>query len=127
MNSTISKTFYTCFAESLFLRYKNISKKVVELGSFLQYLMHIFLGVDGGFWKINLRFFVKSFYEKLSSEVCLVRQHHIPQNISFWKLWVIIGPLPCWLQDSLLLTGPEIYWQIYHRNPCPVVLIWKSV
>ena len=35
MNSTISKTFYTCSTESLFLKDKKISKKAVELGSFL--------------------------------------------------------------------------------------------
>ena len=30
MNSTIKKTFYTCSTESLFLRYKKISKKAVK-------------------------------------------------------------------------------------------------
>ena len=40
MNSTINKTFYTCSTESLFLRYKKISKKAVKLGSFynVQYI-----------------------------------------------------------------------------------------
>ena len=49
MNSTIKKTFYTCSTESLLLRYKEISKKAVKLGSFLQYSIHIFVGIDGGF------------------------------------------------------------------------------
>ena len=35
--------------------------------------------------------------------------------------------MPCWQQDSLLLTGPGIYPQVYHRNPCPAVLICKGV
>ena len=35
MNSTIYKTFCTCSTESLFLRYRKISKKAVKLGSFL--------------------------------------------------------------------------------------------
>ena len=43
MNSTINKTFYTCSTESLFLRYKKISKKAVKLGH------------DGCVWKIKLR------------------------------------------------------------------------
>ena len=43
--------------ESLFLRYKKISKKAVKLGSFLQCSVHIFLGHDEGVWKIKLRIF----------------------------------------------------------------------
>ena len=34
MNSTINKTFCTCSTESLFLKYKQISKKAVKIGSF---------------------------------------------------------------------------------------------
>ena len=54
--------------------------------------------------------------------------HHIHQNIFFWKLLlkVIIMTLPCWQQDSVLLTGPGIYPQIYHRAPCPAVLLCKG-
>ena len=56
MNSTINKTFYTCSTESLFLRYKKISKKAVKLGSFLQCSVHIFLGHDTiAASRINLR------------------------------------------------------------------------
>ena len=47
MNSIINKTFYTCSTESLFLRYKKISKKAVKLDSFPQGSVHIFLGHDG--------------------------------------------------------------------------------
>ena len=35
-------------------------------------------------------------------------------------------PLPCWQQDSVLLTCSEIYTQIYHRAPCPAVLFFKG-
>ena len=50
MNSTISKTFYTCSTEALFIRYKKIFKKTVKLdGSFLQYSVHIFVGYDDCF------------------------------------------------------------------------------
>ena len=29
-------------------------------------------------------------------------------------------------QDSLFLAGPRIYPQVYHRAPCPAVLICKG-
>ena len=54
-NSTINKTFCTCSKKSLFLKYKQISKKAVKLGSFFQCSVHIFVGHDGSVWKINLR------------------------------------------------------------------------
>ena len=44
MNSTINKTFYTCSTESLFLKYKKMSKKAVKIGGFRQFSVHIFLG-----------------------------------------------------------------------------------
>ena len=37
------------------IRYKIISNKAVKLSSFLQCSVHVFLGHDGYFWKINLR------------------------------------------------------------------------
>ena len=49
MNSRINKTFHACFTESLFLRYKIISKKAVKIGGFLQCCVLIFLGHDGCF------------------------------------------------------------------------------
>ena len=55
MNSTINKTFYTCSTESMFLRYKKISKKALKIGGFLQCWIHIFLRHDGCSWKIDLR------------------------------------------------------------------------
>ena len=56
MNRTI-KTFYKCSTKSLFLKYKTISKKAAKLGSFLQCSVHIFLGLDGDFGKINFENF----------------------------------------------------------------------
>ena len=55
MNSVINKTFYKRSTESLFLRYKKISKKAVKIDGFLQCSVHIFLEHDGCFWKNNLR------------------------------------------------------------------------
>ena len=49
MNSTANKTFYTRSTESLFLRYKKISRKAIDLGSFFQSLVHIFPEHDGCF------------------------------------------------------------------------------
>ena len=73
------------------------------------------------------KFDFSKFHEEISSKAWPMWQHHIPQNIFFWKLQVIIKPLPCWKQFSLLLTGPGIYPQIYHRAPCPAVLICKGI
>ena len=47
MNSAINKNFYTCSIELLFLRYKQISKKAVKIGGFVQCSVRIFLGHDG--------------------------------------------------------------------------------
>ena len=37
---------YTCSTKSLFLSFKKISKQAAKLGSFLQGLVHIFLGLN---------------------------------------------------------------------------------
>ena len=34
--------------------------------------------------------------------------------------------MSCWQQDSLLLTGPGIYPQVYHRTLCPAVLFVRE-
>ena len=73
MNSTINKTFYTCSTESLFLRYKKISKKAIKLGSFLQCSIDIFLGLRNYFKNI-----VKPYHEGLSSKAWSMRPCHIP-------------------------------------------------
>ena len=54
INSIMNKAFYTCSTESLFLRYKKISKKAVKIRGFLQCSVHIFVGHNGCFWKINV-------------------------------------------------------------------------
>ena len=83
MNSTINKTFYTSSTESLFLRYRKVSKKAVKLGSFLQCLLHVFLGHDGCVWKIILKILwnhnMKNFQIKLGQCGSLI----LHQNISF--------------------------------------------
>ena len=58
MNSAASKIFYACSTQSLFSRYKKISKKAVMSGSFLQCLVHIFQGHDDSF--LNLKNFESS-------------------------------------------------------------------
>ena len=40
---------YTCSTKLLFLSFKKISKEAAKLGSFLQGLVHIFLGLNSGF------------------------------------------------------------------------------
>ena len=57
---------------------------------------------------------MKPYHEELSCKAWLMWQHHISQKFFFWKLLVIIRPLPCWQQDSVLLAGPGIYPQIYY-------------
>ena len=37
------------------LMHKNISKKALNFGRFFQCAVYMFLGLNGGFWKINLR------------------------------------------------------------------------
>ena len=110
----------------MFLGYKKISKKAVKFGSFLQCSGHIFLWHDDCVWKINLRIFwnhiIKNFQVKHGQCDSII----LPQNIFFWRLYVIARPLPCCLQDSLLLICPGIYPKIYHRTPCPAVLIFKG-
>ena len=83
MNSTINKTFYTCSTESLFLRYKKISKKAVKLGSFLQCSVHIFLGHDGCFKNCSKNF-MKPYHEELPIKAWSMWQHHIfPKTFPF--------------------------------------------
>ena len=67
-------------------------------------------------------------YEELSSKAWLMSQHHISQHIFFRKLKVIIiKPWPCLQQDSVRLTGPGIFPQVYHRTPRPAVFISEGV
>ena len=85
MNSTINKTFYTCFTEPLFLTYKNISKKAVKLGSFLQCSVYIFQGHVGRVLKIKFKNFVKPYHEELLSKAWTMWERHIPPKHFVWK------------------------------------------
>ena len=127
MNSSINKIVYTCSTESLFLRYKKISKKAVKLGSFLQCSVHIFLGHDGCIWKINLRLLWNHIMKNLQAKHDQCGRIIFPQNIFFWRLYVTDRPSPCWQQDSLLLICPGIYPRICHTNPFTAVLICKGI
>ena len=114
MNSTINRTFYTCSKETLLLRYTKISKKAVKLGDFLRCSVHIFLEHDGCFWKIIIRILWKYIMKSFQVKHGHCDSITFPPKIFFWKHF--IRPLPCWQQDSLLLTGPGIYPQIFHSQ-----------
>ena len=67
MNNSINKTLNTRSTESLFFRYKKISKKAVKIGGFLQISIHIFLGHAACFYKINSINFAKPDHGYLSA------------------------------------------------------------
>ena len=75
---------FTLVTESLFLRYKKISKKAVKLGSFLQYSVHLFLRHDDCFWKTNLRILwnhiMKDFRVKHGQSGSVI----FPKTSSYW-------------------------------------------
>ena len=98
----LKKTFYTCSTESLFLRYKKISKKAVKIGGFLQCSVHIFLGHDGYFLKIDLRVFwnyiMKNFQVKFSQCSSII----FSKKFSFENSW--------WLLDLCLTDSKILYF-----------------
>ena len=126
MNSTTNKTFYTCSAESLLLRYKKISKKHVKLGSFLQGSEHIFLGHDACSrkisWTILGNYIMENFQVKHGQCGSII----FPKTCPFESSKVIVRHLPCWQQEFLFLTCPESYPQIYYMTPCFAVLVCKG-
>ena len=126
MNNTNSKTFYICSAESLFLSIRKFPRKLSSFSS-LQCPVHIFLGHDGCILKINLRILWNHIMKNLQVKHGQYDSIIFPKNIFFWRLKITARPLPCQQQDSLLLICPGIYPQIYHRTPCPAVLICKGV
>ena len=74
----LAKLFTHVLQNRFFLRYKKISQKAVKLGSFLQCLVHIFLGC---FWKINLRILWNNIMKYFQVKQC---DNFIPpQNFSF--------------------------------------------
>ena len=86
MNRSINKAFYACYTESLFLRYKKISKKAAKLGSFLQCSVHIFLGHDGCILKTNLRILWNHIMKNLQVKHVQCESIIFPLNIFFWRL-----------------------------------------
>ena len=120
MNSTINKIFCTCSGELLFLRYNKICKKaVIKLGSFLQYLVHIFLGHDGCVRKINLRILwnhsMKNFQVKHGQCGSII----FPQNIFFWRLYRVFqivvkggGNSPPSGENQKFCLGEEIFYRM---------------
>ena len=52
MNSAFNTTVCTCSAESLFQKYKKISEKAVNLGSFLYCSAHIFSDIMVAYEKL---------------------------------------------------------------------------
>ena len=104
-NSTINKTFCICSAESMFLRYKQLSKKAAKLGSSFQCSVDIFLGDNGCIWKINLR----------------ILWNHVMQNfqVSYGQCCSIILPPKHLLLKALklllylCLAGSRILYFLY--------------
>ena len=83
MNSTINKTFYTCSAESLFVRYKKISKKAAKLGSFLQYSVKIFIEHDGCIWKTDIRILLNHIMKNFRVKLGQCEIIYSPKTFSF--------------------------------------------
>ena len=65
------------------LRHKKMSKKVVKICDFLQCWVHIFLGHDGCFWKINLRILgnhIMNSFQVKHGQCYSIIFHHIPKH-----------------------------------------------
>ena len=125
MHGTMDKTFHTCFKESLFLRYKKIFKKAVKLDSSLRLLVHIFLGHDGCFWKINLRILwnviKKNFQVKHGQfdSIIFLKMFSFERRAS-WFVLKIVFPIPTgrvgprWWNNFLIVnitsTSKRKFW-----------------
>ena len=127
MNITINKTFYTCSAESLFLRYKKIFRKAVKIGGFLQCSVHIFLGHDAYFWKINLRILWNHIMKGFQVKHAHCNSIIISKTFSFESSKWLLG---LFLADSKIMY----FWQVlesirqaYDKAPCPAVLTCKGI
>ena len=86
--------------------------------------LHIFWGHDGCFWKINLRILwnhiIKKFQVKHGQCDIII----FSKTLSFERSSQL--KYLCWKQGSFLLIGFGIYLQIFHRTPCPAVLICEG-
>ena len=106
------------------LKDKKIFKKAVSLGGFFQCSIYMFLGHDNCFWKINLEILLNHIMNNFQIKHGQCDSIIFTKIYFFWNISVIIRTLLCWKQDSLLLTGPGIYSQIYQGATCPTVLIY---
>ena len=105
MSSTINKTFYAWSTESLFLRYKKILKKVVKIGGFFQCSVHIFLGLDGSFLKINLRILWNNITKNFQVKHGQCGSIIFPKTFSFESCKYL---LDLYLADSRVMY----FWQV---------------
>ena len=93
------------FYSIVVLWYKKTSTKAVRLGGFLQYLINLFLRLDGDFWKTNLRLLWNNIMKNFQAK------HGQCDSINFPEILADLGN----------------YLQIYDRTPCPAVLIVKGI
>ena len=106
MNRKINKTFYACSSESMFLRYIKISKKASKIGSFLQCSVHIFLGNDGCFWKLDLRILWNHIMKNFQIK------HSQCDNIIFRKTFFFFESSEQLLDLCLTDTMILYFWQV---------------
>ena len=108
---------FTLVTESLFLRYKKISKKAVKLGSFLQYSVHLFLRHDDCFWKTNLRILwnhiMKDFRVKHGQSGSVI----FPKTSSYWTFDLLAAGFFTFDRSWNLSTNLS-------QNSLSFVLVW---
>ena len=110
INSTINKTFYIYSTELFFLRYQEIFKKDIKLGSFLQCSVHIFLGYDDCFWKINLRILWNHIMKNFQVKHGQCDRIIFPEIFSFES--------SKWLLDLCFADSRILYfWQVLESIP----------
>ena len=81
--SSSSNNFFHMFYRVVLLRYKEINKKAVKLGSFLQFSVHVFLGHDGCISKIDLRILWNHIMKNLQVKHGQCDSIIFPENIFF--------------------------------------------
>ena len=80
---------------------------------------------DGCLWKINLGILwnhtIKNFQVKHGQCDSIIFIETFCFGSSKYLLDLSLG------DNMVFLTGPGVYEQIYHRTPCPAVLIYNGV
>ena len=99
----------------MFLRYQQISKKAVKLGSFFQCSVHTFLGHDGCF-KNSFKNFVKPYHEELSRSMVNVTASYSPKHF-LEKALSNNFTFALLTAGFFTFAGPGIYPQVYHGTP----------